>query len=37
MKKGFKRYIGDKAFYATVLAVVVPIMVQNGITNLSAC
>ncbi len=33
MKKGFKRYIGDKAFYGMVLAVVVPIMVQNGITN----
>ncbi|MCM1048147.1 MAG: MATE family efflux transporter [Clostridiales bacterium] len=28
-----KKYIGDKAFYKMVLAVAVPIMVQNGITN----
>lgn len=28
-----ERYIGDKAFYRSVLAVAVPIMVQNGITN----
>ncbi|MBR2907347.1 MAG: MATE family efflux transporter [Clostridia bacterium] len=28
-----KKYIGDKAFYRTVLGVSVPIMVQNGITN----
>ena len=28
-----KRYIGDKAFYRRVLLVVVPIIVQNGITN----
>jgi putative MATE family efflux protein len=27
------RLIGDRAFYRTVLAVAVPIMVQNGITN----
>ncbi len=27
------RYIGDKAFYRKVLAVAIPIMVQNGITN----
>lgn len=27
------RYIGDKAFYRRVLAVAVPIMLQNGITN----
>lgn len=33
MKKGIGKYIGDKAFYTMVLAVVVPIMVQNGITN----
>ncbi len=33
MQKGIRKYIGDKAFYAMVLAVVVPIMVQNGITN----
>ena len=29
-----KKLIGDKAFYRTVLAVAVPIMVQNGFTNL---
>ncbi len=27
------KFIGDKAFYSMVLAVAVPIMVQNGITN----
>ena len=29
-----KKYIGNKAFYKMVLAVAVPIMIQNGITNL---
>lgn len=29
----FKRFIGDKAFYKMILAIAVPIMVQNGITN----
>lgn len=33
MKKLLHKYIGDKAFYAMVMAVIVPIMVQNGITN----
>lgn len=28
-----KRYIGNKAFYRMVLAIAVPIMIQNGITN----
>ena len=28
-----KRYIGDKAFYRRVMGVVVPIIIQNGITN----
>ncbi len=28
------KYIGDKDFYAKVLAVAVPIMIQNGFTNL---
>lgn len=28
-----KKYIGDKKFYRMVLAVAVPIMIQNGITN----
>lgn len=27
------QFIGDKAFYKMVLAIAVPIMVQNGITN----
>lgn len=29
-----KKYIGDKAFYKRVLALTLPIMLQNGITNL---
>ena len=28
-----KKYIGDKNFYKMVLAITVPIMIQNGITN----
>ena len=28
-----KRYIGDKAFYRRVLAITIPIVIQNGITN----
>ncbi len=28
-----EKFIGDKAFYKMVLAVAVPIMIQNGITN----
>lgn len=28
-----KRYVGDKAFYRMVLAIAVPIMIQNGISN----
>ena len=28
-----RKFIGDKAFYRMVLAVAVPIMIQNGITN----
>ena len=27
------KFIGDKAFYKMVLAIAVPIMIQNGITN----
>ncbi len=34
MKLQAKRYFGDKAFYKSILAVSVPMMVQNGITNL---
>lgn len=29
----FKKLIGDKAFYKNVLALAIPIMLQNGITN----
>ena len=33
-KKSFlSRYIGDKKFYRTVLAVTIPMIIQNGITN----
>ena len=28
-----KKYVGDKSFYKMVLAIAVPIMIQNGITN----
>ena len=33
-KHSLKRYIGDKAFYKMLMAVAVPIMLQNGLTNL---
>lgn len=33
MKNFVKKYVGDKAFYKTVLAIALPIMLQNGITN----
>lgn len=29
-----KRYIGDKAFYRRVFSIAIPIIIQNGITNL---
>lgn len=33
-QSGFiRKFIGDKAFYKMVLAIAVPIMIQNGITN----
>ena len=28
-----KKFLGDKAFYKMVLAIAIPIMIQNGITN----
>ena len=28
-----KKFIGDRAFYRSVLAIALPLMVQNGITN----
>ena len=33
-KHSLKRYFGDKAFYKMLMAVAVPIMLQNGLTNL---
>ncbi len=33
LSKAKKKFIGDRAFYKMVLAVAVPIMIQNGITN----
>ena len=33
MKEKYKKYIGNKAFYMMVMAIAVPIMIQNGITN----
>lgn len=33
-KKNFiRKFVGDRAFYKMVLAIAVPIMIQNGITN----
>ena len=32
--KWYRRFIGDKAFYKSLLAIAVPIMLQNGLTNL---
>lgn len=31
--RGIRKFIGDKSFYKMVLAIAVPIMIQNGITN----
>lgn len=33
MRNRMRKFIGDKQFYKMVLAVAVPIMIQNGITN----
>ena len=33
IKRVIKRYIGDRAFYRTVLAVALPMLIQNGITQ----
>ena len=33
LKKIRKKFVGDRAFYAMVLGIAVPIMIQNGITN----
>ena len=34
LRLGFrKKFLGDKAFYKMVLAIAIPIMIQNGITN----
>ena len=34
MKLKLNKYFGDKAFYKMLIAITVPIMIQNGITNL---
>ena len=31
---GIKKFIGDKAFYKSVIAIVLPIVLQNGLNNL---
>lgn len=31
-----RKFIGDKAFYRSVMAIAIPIIVQNGITNLAS-
>ena len=33
LKKARRTLIGDRRFYATVLAILVPMIIQNGITN----
>ena len=33
-KKWYSAFIGDRAFYRTLLTIAVPIMLQNGLTNL---
>ena len=32
-KPNWKRFVGDRSFYRMVLALAVPVMIQNGITN----
>lgn len=32
-KRGLRRLFGDRRFYAMVLGIAVPVMIQNGITN----
>lgn len=32
-KAGWRKFVGDRAFYKMVLAIAVPIMIQNGFTN----
>ena len=34
MQKKLSRFIGDKAFYRTLMTIVIPVILQNGITNL---
>ncbi|MBQ7727457.1 MAG: MATE family efflux transporter [Clostridia bacterium] len=33
-KRGIRSLFGDRAFYKTVIAVMLPIVIQNGVTNL---
>ena len=34
MQKKLSRFIGDKAFYRTLMTIIIPVILQNGITNL---
>lgn len=34
MQKKMSRFIGDKAFYRTLMAIIIPVILQNGLTNL---
>lgn len=34
LKKRLSRYIGDRAFYQSMLAILLPVVLQNGLTNL---
>ena len=36
MSAFLRKFIGDKAFYKRVLYIAVPVVVQNGITNLAS-
>jgi len=33
MNKFIKRYVGDKNFYRVLIALIVPLVIQQGITN----
>ena len=34
MQKKLSRFIGDKAFYRTLMTIIIPVILQNGLTNL---
>ena len=33
MSKFFRKFIGDKAFYRTVIIILLPLVIQQGITS----